>query len=219
MQDAFDFAFVLGFQGDDVAAVAHGDDRFLQLVLIGFVGDDAIESVLQAIEGDFQIAADDRQPGAGGVFDFGVVVDRLFDGILQSRHSSISFANSASKGKSRAHPPERALERRAAPQRIADIEQDARLDYNAAQGFDDRLADIARAAHGDIGMLFQQGDRFRRFPLPKLHFFQLGRGEELDREFLARAKRGVGSEVLQDLVQFERGERFFADHGLSCCFS
>ncbi len=79
MDDALHLAAHLGFDGDNVAAVAEGDNWLLNDAASVRRVDQLLELGLEAVVDGAKVAADGGESGAGAVDDFGAGADAAVD--------------------------------------------------------------------------------------------------------------------------------------------
>jgi len=190
VHNALDAPFGIGFDGHDVTAASHRDDRFLQpLVLAGV--EQALEFVLDTAVYRAQIGANPAQLGAGAVQHFAAFVDGAADGVYQARHFFHQLGNGCQVREAIGHFDELPLEGAGGHERAADVQQILGGQGEAAPGIFRRAAHVARAADGDVGVGIQQQEGFGRFFLPLLGQNLVGGGLEFAGEIFASAEAGV----------------------------
>ena len=197
-----DLRAVLRLDGDRIAAVAHGDDRLLQVFLICRTLDDAVELVLDALRRDAHLAADPGKLGRSVVRDLVLGENAAFDLLLDH----------AMRGKRVCETVQFALF-------VAGQQRFAR----SAAGFEAllQIEQFLRRERISCADALQRGSRIRvridrrasdaaidrvRFPrLPQKHFgaFEIVRRNEGVNELAPDVGRRMGSALGANFVKFQ----------------
>ena len=98
MDDAGDLGSHLRLDGDDVAAIAQGDDGLLKGGAIGARADDLLQAMGEAVVGLADVAAELGEDGRGVVHDLRTVVDGAADAVLHLSEVDDTFGDLGEEG-------------------------------------------------------------------------------------------------------------------------
>ena len=156
VDDALDASLVLHLDGNHVPPGPLGNDGLLQPGLVSGVRDDPLELFQQAVVGGGQIAADLLELGAGRVLHLAVVTDGLLNSLNQRPTRLDAVGHAGEGGKLVAPPQDQVAELSGRLERLADVQQVARLEHAPLFGLHNQGAHISRAADGRLWASGQQ---------------------------------------------------------------
>ena len=195
--------------GDDVAAVAHGDDGVLQILLHGRGTDDGVEPLAHLVVQGAQAAADIVQLRAGAVGHFLLGEDGVEDFLLQRAVCGQLGSDLRKRARVLAVAYQRAAHRARCAQPFGDgqkrLHRKRRTDLGKLQIF----RYVAEIGHRRAAVVGVGGQGFLRFPLQTAHLGKIARGPQRPCRRLARLGHGQPRQPVQYFRIFQYAQVSF----------
>ncbi len=206
VDDALELAAHVGLDGDDVSAVAQGDDGLLRNALGERRREDVLEPLVQAVVEAADLAADAAEGGAGLVGDLAALVDAAVDGLDDARLRRDGVDRLGEQGERLIEPRDRRAEVAGALERRGDVEQLRRIEDAAAGALLGGGTDVVGAAEAGARLQLEEAARLGGLALAADDLAMLRRRLERLGERSAGGKRRMSREPRDDLVVLQSAE-------------
>ncbi len=208
VDDGFDFAFEVGAEGDDVAAIAGGDEVVLQVGRDVGVVEHPLHPGEEAVMDDAEFAADGGEARGGVVVDVTALGDDFGDGVNEAVGLRKAAGDFREDGELVLGAFKETGQFAGGDQGVFDIHDVGDGEDDAARGGFGVLADVMRAANGGVGAGLEQAAGLGGFGLPAASDFEVGGGVQGPREIFRAAEGTAFGQAGEDFVIFEGRKGF-----------
>jgi len=199
-------AALVGLDGDDVAAVAQGDDGLLgDLATEGRV-EDLLEPGVESVVSDADVAAEDGERGAGGVGDLGAGADAAIDVGGEVRDGVEALGELSEEGQAIGETGDGGAQLAGGGEGGGDVEKLGGLEGASEGGLGGEGADVAGVAEADAWVHLAEVASLGGEALTVDDLGVVGGGAEGEGEVAAGREGGMAGQAGQDLVELQDAE-------------
>ena len=187
---------VASLHRNDIAPIAHGDNRLLKGTGVGGRRDQVLEFLLEPTESDADLAAQAREFGAGAIHHRTIIANRAQDLVLDLRQSGqeSSLLDQAREA-DRIQSQQARAQGAGGGEGCGDLQKRLALQHAATGGVPGSVAYIAGTTDRHIRIIIKQGTRLAGESLALPDIADLGGRQQGERQFTRGRKGRMASQL------------------------